>query len=156
MASCATGCSPDTRVPEKRPPATRADHETFCTTEGWTERKRARGKRGSHHVNYELALPDGSVLYTRISHPVDRTDYGPSIWAHILRDQLHVTAEEFWDCVRHQVVPHRGQTPEVAEAIPLGVIRALIVEARIPEVEVHAMTKAEAIARLSEFYTTGG
>lgn len=155
MTSCATGCSPEPRVPEKRPPATRVDHETFCTTEGWAERKRATGKRGSHHVNYEVALPDGSVLYTRISHPVDRTDYGPSIWAHILRDQLDVTAEEFWDCVNHQVVPNRGHTPEVTDAIPLGVIRALTQEARIPEVEVHAMTKAEAIARLGEFYTTG-
>lgn len=106
-------------------------------------------------MNYELALPDGSVLYTRISHPVDRTDYGPSIWAHILRDQLHVTAEEFWDCVDHQVVPRRGEVPEVTDAIPVGVIRALTVQARIPESEVHAMTKAEAIARLSEFYTTG-
>jgi hypothetical protein len=35
------------------------------------------------------------------------------------------------------------------------VIRALTREARIPESEVQAMTKAEAIARLSEFYTTG-
>lgn len=140
---------------EKRPPATRADHETFCTTEGWAARKRATGKRGSHHVNYELVLPDGTILYTRISHPVDGTDYGPSIWAHILRDQLHVTADEFWNCVQNEVLPDRGQPPEVAEAIPLGVIRALIHEAHIPEAEVRAMTKAEAIARLSEFYTTG-
>jgi len=142
-------------VPEKRPAATRVDHETFCTTEGWTERKRATGKRGSHHVNFERALPDGSILYTRISHPVDRTDYGPGIWAHILRDQLHVTAEEFWDCVQNQVLPDRGQPEEVAEAIPLGVIRALTQEAHIPESEVRAMAKAEAIARLAEFYTTG-
>lgn len=143
-------------MPEKRPPTTRVDHETLCTTEGWTERKRATGKRGSHHVNYELALPDGAVLYTRISHPVDRTDYGPSIWAHILRDQLHVSAEEFWDCVLNQVVPHRGHPPEAIDAIPLGVVRALILEARIPEAEVRAMTKTQAIARLTDFYTTGG
>lgn len=142
-------------MPEKRPPTTRDDHETFCTTEGWTERKRATGRRGTHHVNYELALTDGSVLYTRISHPVDRTDYGSSIWAHILRDQLHVTADEFWDCVQNRVLPDRGQSPVVTEAIPLGVIRALISQANIPEPEVRAMTKAEAIARLSEFYSTG-
>lgn len=141
-------------MPEKPPPATWSDHEAFCTTEGWTERKRATGKRGTHHVNYELALPDGTILYTRISHPVDRTDYGPSIWAHILRDQLHVTADEFWNCVQDQVVPARGETQAIAEAIPLGVIRTLTQEAHIPETEVHAMTKAEAIARLSEFYTT--
>jgi hypothetical protein len=72
-----------------------------------------------------------------------------------VRDQLNVTADEFWDCVTHQVVPNRGHSPEITEAIPLGVIRALTREARIPESEVQAMTKAEAIARLSEFYTTG-
>ncbi|MGL5808834.1 MAG: hypothetical protein ACRCYQ_02680 [Nocardioides sp.] len=140
---------------ERHPPATRSDHETFCTTEGWTERKRATGKRGSHHVNYELALPDGRILYTRISHPVDRTDYGPSIWSHILRDQLEATADEFWACVDNRVLPDRGQPAEVVEAIPIGVIRTLTQGARIPEAEVRAMTKAEAIARLNEFYTTG-
>lgn len=142
-------------MPEKRPPATRTDHEAFCTTEGWTERKRATGKRGTHHVNYELPLPDGRILYTRISHPVDRTDYGPSIWSHILRDQLEVTADEFWNCVSNQVLPDRGQAQPVAEAIPVGVIRTLTQEAHIPEAEVRAMTKTEAIARVTHFYTTG-
>lgn len=116
-------------------------------------RKRASGKRGSHHVNYELPLPDGRVLYTRISHPVDRTDYGPSIFGHILRDQLQVSADEFWDCVTHRVLPDRGEAPHPAESIPLGVIRILIQEAHIPEAEVHSMTKAEAVARVAEFYT---
>lgn len=140
---------------EKRPPAIRRDHETFCANEGWIERKRANGKRGSHHVSYEFALPDGRILYTRISHPVDRTDYGPSIFQHILRDQLQVGAEEFWDCVHNQVLPNRGQPQQFDEAIPLGVIRILTWEAHIPESEVRTMTKAEAVARVAEFYTTG-
>ena len=131
------------------------DHETFCTTEGWNERKRATGKSGTHHVNYELPLPDGRILYTRISHPVNRTDYGQNIWSHILRDQLEVSTEEFWNCVNNQALPHRGQPQVVGQTIPLGVIRTLIQEARIPEAEVLAMTKAAAIARLTRFYTTG-
>jgi hypothetical protein len=142
-------------LPEKRPPATRRDHETFCITEGWVERKRATGKRGSHHVNFELPLPDGRILYTRISHPVDRSDYGPNLFALILRDQLQVSAEEFWDCVDNRVLPSRGAPPQLNEAIPLGVIRVLIQEAHVPEAEVRAMTKAEAVARVAEFYTTG-
>lgn len=119
------------------------------------ERKRATGKRGPHQVNYELPLPDGRILYTRISHPVDRTVHGPSIFGRILRDQLEVSAEEFWDCVTHQVMPDRGQAQQPAEAIPIGVIRILTQEARMSEAEVRAMTKAEAIARVGEFYTTG-
>ena len=140
---------------ERRRPVTRTDHEDFCVTEGWTERKRATGKRGTHHVNYEFALPDGRVPYTRISHPVDRTDYGPSIWSHILRDQLAVTAEEFWSCVEDKVLPNRRGPQAPAESIPAGVVRALIAEAHIPEADVQAMTKAEAVQRLAQFYTTG-
>lgn len=140
---------------ERRPPATRTNHESFCITEGWAERKRATGKRGTHHVNYEFALPDGHILYTRISHPVDRTGYGPSIWSHILRDQLAVTAEEFWACVEDKVLPDRQELQIPAETIPIGVVRVLIVEAHIPEAQVQAMTKTEAIQRLAEFYTTG-
>ena len=110
---------------ERRRPATRTDHENFCITEGWAERKRATGKRGTHHVNYEFALPDGRILYTRISHPVDRTGYGPSIWSHILRDQLAVTAEEFWACVEDKVLPDRQELQVPAETIPVGVVRVL-------------------------------
>jgi hypothetical protein len=140
---------------EQRRPATRKDHQNFCITEGWSERKRATGKRGTHHVNYEFALLDGRILYTRISHPVDRTDYGPSIWSHILRDQLAVTAEEFWACIEDGVLPDRQGPQAVGETIPAGVVRALIAEAHIPEAEVRAMTKAEAVQRLAQFYTTG-
>ncbi|MGW6280389.1 hypothetical protein [Kribbella sp. NPDC055071] len=140
---------------ERRRPATRTDHQNFCVTEGWTERKRATGRSGTHHVNYEFALPDGRILYTRISHPVDRSNYGPSIWSHILRDQLDVTAEEFWACVDEKVVPQRQQVQPPAESIPAGVVRALITEAHIPEADVRAMTKAAAVQRLAKFYTTG-
>jgi hypothetical protein len=51
-------------------------------------------------------------------------------------------------------MPNRGQTHQPGEAIPLAVIRILTQEAHIPEAEVRAMTKAEAIARVGEFYMT--
>lgn len=140
---------------DRHPTPTRKDHETFCLTEQWTQRKRATGKTGTHHVNYELALPDGRILYTRISHPVDRTGYGPSLWAHILRDQLEVSTAQFWDCVTDGLLPDRGQPPQRTEPIPVAVLRTLVQDARIPETEVRAMTKAEAVQRLAEFYTTG-
>jgi hypothetical protein len=141
-------------VSEQRRPATRTDHQSFCLVEGWTERRRATGRRGTHHVNYELPLPDGRILYTR-SHPVDRTDYGPSIWSHILRDQLAVTADEFWACVHDKMLPDRQGPEAPVEAIPAGVVRALVVDARVSEVDVRAMSKAEAVQRLADFYTSG-
>lgn len=136
----------------KRRVATRGDHESFCRAEGWERRTTARSKRGTHHVNFELALPDGRILYTRISHPVDRTDYGPSLFSHILRDQLQVTDDEFWDCIDHGVVPNRSKPAQPHESIPAEVAYTLIHRARIPEHDVRAMSRAEALERLSAFY----
>lgn len=137
------------------PAPTRKHHQRFCLTEGWVQRRSSRGKTGTHHVNYEFTLPEGRVLLTRISHPVNRDTYGPRIWSHILRDQLAVTEGEFWDCVNDSVLPNRGAEPAVApaSAIPLGVVTALIEQFHVPESEVLAMTKDEAILRLSTLYS---
>lgn len=70
------------------PAPTRADHDAFCRLEGWTPVRDALGRTGTHHITYELRLPDGQVLRTRVSHPPNRQTYGARLWAHILRDQL--------------------------------------------------------------------
>lgn len=131
---------------------TRKDHEQFCTTEGWTERKRATGASGSHHVNYEFTLPDGRTLWTRISHPVNRTGYGKSMWSHILRDQLEVTEADFWDCVNDRRAPDRGAPRFEAESLPANLVFQLI-QAGVPEVEVRAMSKSEAISRMTAIWS---
>lgn len=111
----------------------------------------ARGK-GTHHLTYELTLADGRILRTRVSHPPGRDTYGAAVWAHILRDQLDVTNEEFWACVRDGVKPQRG-VPEVpAEALPLDLVHLLITKVGLAESEVMTMTKDEAIARLNTFW----
>ncbi len=137
----------------KWPRATYADHDAFCRIEGWREVRNARGKTGSHHITYELDLPDGRVLRTRVSHPADRTDYGPQLWAHILRDQLDVTAAQFWACVRDKTPPGRTSLLEVGpEAIDASIVFLLISRAGLSEAEVKAMSKQEAIAALNQFW----
>jgi hypothetical protein len=32
------------------------------------------------------------------------------MFSHILRDQLEVSRDEFWECVSHRVLPARGRT----------------------------------------------
>jgi hypothetical protein len=136
----------------KWPRPTRADHEAFCKHEGWRRVRDARGRTGTHHITYELDLPDGRVLRTRVSHPPDRTTYGPSIWSHILRDQLHVTEDEFWRCVRDGRKPDRG-VPEVpTDALPADLVHLLINRAGVPEDEVAQMSKEDALARLQAFW----
>jgi hypothetical protein len=118
--------------------------------------KSSRGKTGTHHDTYELPLPNGDVLRTRISRPPDRSEYGSSLWSHILKDQLMVTETEFWGCVNDKQIPDRGTKarPDV-DPIPTDVIWALLHRVGISESDIQAMTKEEAISRLTLFWTTG-
>ncbi|MUL43003.1 cytotoxic translational repressor of toxin-antitoxin stability system [Streptomonospora sp. PA3] len=138
-----------------RPTPTRKDHERFCEIEGWRGVRGARGAAGTHHVTYELGLPDGRVLRTRISHPVDRTDYGERLWAHILRDQLCVDESVFWTCVRDGTVPDRGAPAAPAEALPADLVHLLISKVGLAEAEVAAMDKEAAVARLQRYWMEG-
>jgi hypothetical protein len=137
------------------PEPARKDHEAFCTAEGWQRVRDARGRTGTHHVTYELALPDGRILRTRISHPVDRSGYGTSLWSHILRDQLQVTEGEFWACVRENIKPDRGVPEPPAAALPADLVHMLITRAGLSEAEVAAMSKDQAVARLQRYWMEG-
>jgi hypothetical protein len=141
-------------VSNKWPVPTRADHQRFCETEGWTQVRNAVGRTG-HHVTYELVLPDGSILRTRISHPPDRSNYGRSLWAHILRDQIGVDEAAFWACVKDGTRPERGGPAQPRESLPAGLVTVLLHQVGLPEAEVARLTRDEAIARVNEFWTTG-
>lgn len=136
----------------KRRAPSRADHQRFCEVEGWQRVRDARGRSGTHHLTYELLLPDGRVLLTRISHPPDRSTYGANLWAHILRDQLAVGEDEFWACVNEGRLPNRGEPPMPQATIPSDVVYQLVVRFHVPEDEVAQMTKAVAIARLQQLW----
>lgn len=138
------------------PAATRKDHLRFCEIEKWEQIRSSKGRSGTHHDTYELVLPDGDVLRTRISRPPDRTDYGPSLWNHILKDQLMVTEQEFWECLKNKVRPKRGLPPEPsAETLPTELVWALVNRVGVSETEVGRMSKQEAVDRLNTFWITG-
>jgi hypothetical protein len=134
------------------PAPTRSYHEKFCQVEGWKAVRDARGRAIGHHVTYELHLLDGRILRTRISRPVNRDTYGPGMWSSILRDQLEVAAEEFWACVLEGTVPARSAPKPAADALPAQLVHLLIYQAKVPESEVAAMNKDEAIARLNQYW----
>lgn len=137
------------------PQPTRQDHERFCLAEGWDRVRDARGHTDTHHVTYEFDLPDGRILRTRISHPVDHSDYGRDLWTHILRDQLQVSEREFWVCVKDAVMPNRGVPQPPPEALPAEVVHLLITRGRLDEAQVRTMSRDEAIARLQRFWAEG-
>ncbi len=137
------------------PTATRADHQKFCETENWMRIKDAQGRTGTHHLTYELPLPDGRVLRTRISHPPDRTDYGKRLWSHILKDQLDVIEAEFWACVHDGATPDRGSPVKTEESVPAQLVHILLNDIRLPEAEVAKMSKQDAIDRVNLYWTEG-
>ncbi|MGV0097003.1 cytotoxic translational repressor of toxin-antitoxin stability system [Streptomyces californicus] len=138
-----------------RPQPSRERHEAFCTREAWDRVRDARGRTGTHHVTYELTLFDGRILRTRISHPVDRTVYGAGIWGHILRDQLVVSEDEFWDCVLDGRLPNRGAPEVPKETLPADLVYMLIHRVGLAEETVAAMTKEDALARLHQYWIEG-
>lgn len=141
---------------EKQPPASREDHDAFCTTEGWTLVRGASGRPVKHHRTYELTLWNGRILRTRISRPVDRSQYAPSMWSHILREQLEVDSVAFWACVRDGLRPDRGEAKpaQPKKTMPLFLLRELqrlgIAESRILTLDAGeaAALRAELLAEL--------
>jgi hypothetical protein len=127
--------------PAPWPRAGREDHARFCEREGW--------RAGNA---FELDLPDGRILRTRVSHPPGRTVYGPIIWAHILRDQLGVSEDEFWACVKEGVKPGRGAPDIPAQALPADLVHLLVSKVGVAEAEIAAMTKETAVARLQDYW----
>ena len=127
---------------------TRKAHLEFCQREGWTEVRNATNKRG-HHLTFELALPDGRILRTRVSRPPDKSTYGPDMWSHILRHQLAVTEAEFWAFLEHGTPPEgRGiSLPADVEALPAGLIYQLA-KLGVPETELAHLTKQTALELL--------
>ena len=137
------------------PAPTRRDHLRFCQVEGWSLVRSAVGKRSTHHETYELELPDGSVLRTRISRPPDRTGYGAALWSHILRDQLQTSPDEFWQCVQTGTPPDRGASPAQAGAIPTDLLYLLKNRVGLTDEELAEMSRQTAIERAQQYWTTG-
>lgn len=134
----------------RHPTATREDHDRFCTTERWELVRGAAGRPVRHHRTYELRLWDARVLRTRISRPVDGTDYGRSVWSHILAHQLEVDADAFWACVDDAVLPDRGRPPREPshEPLPMYLVTQLR-ERSVPDAEILALDPAAATRLLA-------
>lgn len=134
------------------PAPTREDHQAFCVIEGWALVRGATGKPLGHHVTYELGLPDGRILRTRVSRPPDKTTYGRRLWGVILREQLDVDEDIFWKCVHHKTLPERGTPPPPEHTIPAELFHLLVRKVGIPERRVLDMTKAEAVEAATQYW----
>lgn len=140
-------------------PLPHSAHRKFVETEGWERKGTARGsgKTGDHY-RYSLPLATGEVLITRVSHGAGQIN-DPKLVAAILRDQLAVSEEDFWRCVDGGALPPRPQQPArtpSGEALDAKLARNLIRRVGMTEVEIAALTKAEAAARWEHYLAEGG
>jgi hypothetical protein len=122
------------------------DHDRFCQVEGWI------GVRDGDSVTYELGLPDGRVLRTRITR---RDAYGPELWQHVLTDQLEVDEAAFWACVHDGEKPDRGVAKPRPDALPVDLVHLLLQRVGLDERAVAAMSRKQAIARLDMYWEQG-
>lgn len=136
----------------RRPAPTREHHDDFCVTEKWQLVRGSTGRPVTHHRTYELPLDSGAVLRTRISKPIDRSTYGPSMWSHILRDQLVATADEFWACVTEGQLPPRGVVQPVSTALPLHLVNELVTRLGMLPDKAIALTKEQALESLRQYW----
>ena len=101
--------------------ATFGDLKTFVKHDGWTEEPnlaRVRARTGDHR-RYRKDLADGTSLRTKVSHSL-RDEIGIDLFKHILRDQLRVTEDRFWDVVRGGELVVAEAHPPQAATIPGG------------------------------------
>lgn len=116
----------------------------------------AKGKPVTHHITFKLALPNGDVLRTRISRPIDGKAYGEKLFSHILRDQLCVNKNEFWSCVRGRILPARGEQRDVLpkHALPLRLSMELT-RLGVDIQTMQTLDSASATELLAQLYQTG-
>ena len=132
--------------------ATFGDLKTFVEHDGWTEEPnlvRGRARAGGHR-RYRKDLPDGTSLRTKVSHSL-RDEIGIDLFKHILRDQLRVIEDRFWDVVRGRPAAVTQAPPPQAATIPGWLVQRLILTVGLREDEVRAMTVDEARAAWEVF-----
>jgi hypothetical protein len=134
--------------------ATFGDLKTFVERDGWIkEPNLARGRvRTGDHWRYRKVLPDGTSLRTKVSHSL-RDEIGVDLFKHILRDQVRVSEDRFWDVVRGGATELTEAPPPHAATIPGWLVQRLILTVRLPEDEVRGMTADEARAAWEAYMT---
>jgi hypothetical protein len=131
------------------------DVEDFLTADGWRQLERAeRGGSRSRHVFYEKTLPDGRVLQTHISHSRQKT-LSPGRFSSVLRHQLEISREQFWECIRTQLPVNR---PTELEEGPVEheswVVAVLVGELHMTAEQIGALSKEEGQRLVQEHWSS--
>lgn len=115
------------------------DIEEFCRKDGWDH------IRNTGHTFFRKVREDGTVLETHASRS-SKKGMSSGHFVLILRDQLRVSPDEFWETLR---TGNRAKRPSPAvmvtsPALPAWLVWALLHETQLSEEEIGGMDLASA------------
>lgn len=121
--------------------------EEFCRIDRWQEIDKS-----DDHRYYQL-VHGRTVLQTRVSHSSKKT-MSEGRWSSILRDQLQVSADDFWKALRTgDPVQRPSQPPDESRGIPLWCAQVLENELHMAPAEIAGLEPDEAQRLVHEFWS---
>lgn len=134
-----------TRPPPREP--SWDEVEAFAKADRW------HPNRESGHAQWEKLLPSGELLQLPISRGGDKT-MSPGRFRQILRDQLKVTREQFWEAIRSgQPVDRPAPVEEPSVVLPTWVMSVLANDLHLSAAEIEALSPEEAEALVHEHWS---
>jgi hypothetical protein len=126
------------------------DLVAFCKADQWNL------SRQTKHAVYRRVLADGTALQTEASRGKDADDIGVGLFHFILRVELRVSEEEFWEAIRTGEPARRPAHPAPPRVPPkpsAGMVHQLRKYLRLGDDEISELSKDEAIEKLNEYFS---
>lgn len=128
----------------------------FVEVEGWENKDQKAHKKTGNHFRYVFTTPMGERLFTRISHGSGQIG-DPDLFVSILRDQLCIEEEQFWNAVDKGMRPIRPShaLKKHEDALDAKLARNLINKVGLKPEELIGMSVKKAQKIWQEWLTAG-
>lgn len=136
-------------------PATFDEIDRFCKIDGW-QLVRATGHNRWEKTYRCPGFNEDFNLWTETSHAGNNSP-SPGVWRVILREQLKISEDDFWD-VLHSANPFNRcppPPPRQAPRVPANLARQLERDLHFGAKQIEGMSKEKALELLREHWSKG-
>lgn len=126
------------------------DLVAFCIADKWEP------PRQTKHAVYKKVLADGTALQTEASRGKDADNIGAGLFHFILRVELQVSEDEFWEAIRTGEPASRPAHPAPRPLPPkpdAGLVFQLRKHLHLTDQEIGALSKDEAVELINAYYS---
>lgn len=126
------------------------DLVAFCKADRWNP------PRQTKHAVYKKVLADGTALQTEASRGKDPEHIGDGLFRFILRVELRVSEDEFWEAIRTGEPaprPAHPAPPVVPPKPSAGLVFQLHKYLRLTDEEVSKLSRDDAVEMLREHFS---